>query len=68
MNPKYTPATYFGAFMFVVNLIIIQTQVTNGLTGSNVIWVLLCAAVGAIIGGFIFGLLWNWYKNKQAKG
>jgi hypothetical protein len=68
MNSKYTPATYFGAFMFVVNLIIIQKQVPNGLNGSNIVWVLLGAAVGAVIGGFIFGLVWNWYKKRQTKG
>jgi len=68
MNSKYTPATYFGLFMFVVNLIILQKQVPNGLNGSNIIWVLLSAAAAAIIGGFIFGLVWNWYKKRQTKG
>jgi len=68
MNSKYTPATYFGAFLFVVNLIILQKRIPNGLSGSNIIWVLLGAAIGAVIGGFIFGLVWNWYKKRQTKG
>jgi hypothetical protein len=67
MNPKYTPATYFGALMFVVNLIIIQKLVPNGLTGSNVAWVLISAAIGAVIGGFIFSVIWKWYKKRQTK-
>ena len=67
MNPKYTPATYFGAFLFVVNLIIAQKLSPGGLNGHTIIFALLGAAVGAIIGGFLFGIIWNWFKNRQAK-
>jgi hypothetical protein len=67
MNPKYTPATYFGAFMFVVYLIILQKIEPHGLNGSNIALMLICAAIGAIIAGFLFSLCWNWFKKRQAK-
>lgn len=67
MNSKYTPATYFGAFMFVVNLIIVQKIEEHGLNGANVALMLICSAIGAVISGFLFGLWWNWLKKRQAK-
>ncbi len=67
MDSKYTPATYFGACTFIVNLILIQSLYPKALNSHSVVWLLPGALVGGIIGGWLFGLIWNWIKKRQTK-
>ena len=65
MNPKYTPATYFSAFMFVFNLVMIQ--VFYPINNHNIIFLLPAAVIGGVIGGWLLGLVWNRFKKGQSQ-
>lgn len=67
MNSKYKPGIYFGIYTMVMCLFMpFFIHLAPG-NKYNIWGLIIASLIGGIVGGCIFGWIWNIFKKRQAR-